>query len=194
MGITLPQIDDPRGLAPRGGSDLWDTPQASVVLAADYFTVATGGPTYLNVGKATFSAARPAQRFALRTPIGVSAVQGVRPPPSFKLGLGCATRVVNMTRAGITYKLTYPVASRGVVAVPLSVLLREVPPPVILSIATQLFGVQGAPMVLGNAMPSGLVIPYAILEHWLAQHQERVVTSAGPLHVLQSGQVIFVVG
>lgn len=37
MSVPFPQIDYPRGSLPRGGSDIWDTPQASVVLADDMF-------------------------------------------------------------------------------------------------------------------------------------------------------------
>lgn len=36
MTIKLAQTELPVGL--RGGSDIWDAPQASVVLDADYFT------------------------------------------------------------------------------------------------------------------------------------------------------------
>ena len=40
MSVPFPQIDYPRGSLPRGGSDIWDTPQASVVLADDMFASA----------------------------------------------------------------------------------------------------------------------------------------------------------
>lgn len=40
MSVPLPQIDYPRGSLPRGGGDIWDTPQASVVLADDMFAAA----------------------------------------------------------------------------------------------------------------------------------------------------------
>ena len=47
MSVPLPQIDYPRGRLPRGGSDIWDTPQASVVLADDMFASAGPAPTVL---------------------------------------------------------------------------------------------------------------------------------------------------
>ena len=47
MAIKFPQIDYPRGSLPRGGSDIWDTPQASVVLADDMFAAAGPAPTVL---------------------------------------------------------------------------------------------------------------------------------------------------
>ena len=47
MSVPLPQIDYPRGSLPRGGSDIWDTPQASVVLADDMFASAGPAPTVL---------------------------------------------------------------------------------------------------------------------------------------------------
>lgn len=47
MSVKFPEIDYPRGRLPRGGSDIWDTPQASVVLADDIFAVAGPSPTVL---------------------------------------------------------------------------------------------------------------------------------------------------
>ena len=47
MSVPFPQIDYPRGSLPRGGSDIWDTPQASVVLADDMFAAAGPAPTVL---------------------------------------------------------------------------------------------------------------------------------------------------
>ena len=47
MSVKFPQIDYPRGSLPRGGSDIWDTPQASVVLADDMFASAGPAPTVL---------------------------------------------------------------------------------------------------------------------------------------------------
>ena len=47
MSIPFPQIDYPRGSLPRGGSDILDTPQASVVLADDMFATAGPAPTVL---------------------------------------------------------------------------------------------------------------------------------------------------
>ena len=47
MSVPFPQIDYPRGRLPRGGSDIWDTPQASVVLADDMFASAGPAPTVL---------------------------------------------------------------------------------------------------------------------------------------------------
>lgn len=47
MSVPFPQIDYPRGSLPRGGSDIWDTPQASVVLADDMFASAGPAPTVL---------------------------------------------------------------------------------------------------------------------------------------------------
>ena len=47
MSVPLPQIDYPRGRLPRGGSDIWDTPQASVVLADDMFASAGPAPAVL---------------------------------------------------------------------------------------------------------------------------------------------------
>ena len=47
MSVPFPQIDYPRGGLPRGGSDIWDTPQASVVLADDMFASAGPAPTVL---------------------------------------------------------------------------------------------------------------------------------------------------
>ena len=41
--VPEPEVDLPRGLT--GGSDVWDQPQASVILAADYFDAAPGGGT-----------------------------------------------------------------------------------------------------------------------------------------------------
>ena len=41
--VPEPEADLPRGLT--GGSDVWDQPQASVILAADYFDAAPGGGT-----------------------------------------------------------------------------------------------------------------------------------------------------
>jgi hypothetical protein len=40
MSVQFPQTDYPRGSLPRGGGDIWDTPQASVVLADDMFAAA----------------------------------------------------------------------------------------------------------------------------------------------------------
>ena len=40
MSVQFPQTDYPRGSLPRGGGDIWDTPQASVVLADDMFVAA----------------------------------------------------------------------------------------------------------------------------------------------------------
>ena len=47
MSVKFPQTDYPRGVFPRGGSDIWDTPQASVVLADDMFAAAGPAPTVL---------------------------------------------------------------------------------------------------------------------------------------------------
>ena len=54
--VPEPEADLPRGLT--GGSDVWDQPQASVILAADYFDAAPGGgsvPTPLVYGSYLWS-------------------------------------------------------------------------------------------------------------------------------------------
>lgn len=43
MSVKFPQLDYPRGRLPRGGSDIWDTPQVSVVLADDMFVTSIVG-------------------------------------------------------------------------------------------------------------------------------------------------------
>jgi hypothetical protein len=54
--VPEPEVDLPRGLT--GGSDVWDQPQASVILAADFFDAAPGGggtPTPLVYGSYLWS-------------------------------------------------------------------------------------------------------------------------------------------
>ncbi len=43
MAVQFPQNDLPRGASARGASDLWDVPQAGVVLSNDWFATASGG-------------------------------------------------------------------------------------------------------------------------------------------------------
>ena len=66
MSVPLPQIDYPRGSLPRGGSDIWDTPQASVVLADDMFASAGPAPTVLT-GNSVASTATSTQGAIIQT-------------------------------------------------------------------------------------------------------------------------------
>jgi hypothetical protein len=61
--VPEPDADLPRGLT--GGSDVWDQPQASVILAADYFDAAPGGgtPTPLVYGSYLWSGGISAASF-----------------------------------------------------------------------------------------------------------------------------------
>ena len=56
MSVKFPQMDYPSGSLLRGGSDIWDTPQASVVLADDMFAAAGPAPTVLTANSVAATA------------------------------------------------------------------------------------------------------------------------------------------
>lgn len=101
MSIKEPQLDLPRGV--RGGADVWDQPQASVLLAADYFEANTPTPSgyTLEVTPAVYSLTGNGASLIARRLVGIT-------PSSYAL-TGSSASLLSAEVLGVTpgaYSLT----------------------------------------------------------------------------------------